>query len=214
LRAERETLGVTVREVADTLNLSITVVQALEADAYDRLPGTVFARGYIRAYARLLDLDPVPLLDLYPDQRIGSDAHPVVHEAGVAEWVRRRPGLVLSLLAAGGARSVGERGCAALAGGGYRVALAVGRYSHGGRSTSRQRQRRLAMGRNGTWHRGAVGRRRRASPRLAVPPPVARQRLMPRRKVSPASRIRCRRVSKPPWSKARRSMVARARCGA
>jgi cytoskeleton protein RodZ len=99
LRAEREALGVTVREVADTLNLSITIVQALEADDYKRLPGTVFARGYIRAYARLLDLDPVPLLELFPGQANGSDSAPVAHEAGFAEWVRRRPGLVLSLLA-------------------------------------------------------------------------------------------------------------------
>jgi cytoskeleton protein RodZ len=99
LRAEREALGVTVREVADTLNLSITIVQALEADDYKRLPGTVFARGYIRAYARLLDLDPVPLLDLFPGQANGSDAAPVAHDAGFAEWVRRRPGLVLSVIA-------------------------------------------------------------------------------------------------------------------
>lgn len=99
LRAERESLGVTVREVADTLNLSITVVQALEADDYDRLPGAVFARGYIRAYARLLELDPTPLLERYPGQGPGAEVHPVAHEAGIAEWIRRRPGLVLSVLA-------------------------------------------------------------------------------------------------------------------
>lgn len=100
LRAEREALGVTVREVADTLNLSMQVVQALESDDYKRLPGAVFARGYIRAYARLLDLDPEPLLALYPGQTNGGDAsHPVVHEQGIAEWIRRRPGLVLTTLA-------------------------------------------------------------------------------------------------------------------
>ena len=37
LRSEREALGVSVREVADTLNLSITVVQALEDDDYKQL---------------------------------------------------------------------------------------------------------------------------------------------------------------------------------
>ncbi len=100
LRAERESLGVTVREVADTLNLSMTVVQALEADDYDRLPGVVFARGYIRAYARLLDLDPVPLLEIFPSQVNGTDGSAAVHEPGMGEWVRRRPGLVLSGLAA------------------------------------------------------------------------------------------------------------------
>jgi len=96
LRAEREALGVTVREVADTLNLSITVIQALEADDYDRLPGVVFARGYIRAYARLLELDPKPLLDLYPGQVNGTVVPSVAQEPGLAEWVRRRPGVVLT----------------------------------------------------------------------------------------------------------------------
>jgi len=99
LRAERETLGVTVREVADTLNLSIAIVQALEADDYERLPGTVFARGYIRSYARLLDLDPVPLLELFPRQTKGNEVNSEFHEAGIAEWVRGRPALVLSVLA-------------------------------------------------------------------------------------------------------------------
>jgi len=97
LRVERESLGVTVREVADTLNLSIVIVQALEADDYERLPGTVFARGYIRAYARLLDLDPVPLLELFPG-KAGGEAHPLPHDPGLAEWIRRRPALVLSVL--------------------------------------------------------------------------------------------------------------------
>jgi len=96
LRSEREALGVSVREVADTLNLSITVVQALEDDDYKQLPGAVFIRGYVRAYARLLDLDPVPLLDQLP--AAGGRVVPVAREPELAEWVRRRPGLVLGAL--------------------------------------------------------------------------------------------------------------------
>jgi cytoskeleton protein RodZ len=45
LRAEREALGVTVREVAETLNLSLATIEAIEADDHTRLPGPVFARG-------------------------------------------------------------------------------------------------------------------------------------------------------------------------
>jgi cytoskeleton protein RodZ len=96
LRSEREALGVSVREVADTLNLSITVVQALEDDDYKQLPGAVFIRGYVRAYARLLDLDPVPLLDQLP--AAGGRVVPVAREPELAEWIRRRPGLVLGAL--------------------------------------------------------------------------------------------------------------------
>lgn len=66
LRAEREALGVTVREVSETLNLSMAMIEAIEADDLERLPGPVFARGYVRAYARLLELDPEPLVSCYP----------------------------------------------------------------------------------------------------------------------------------------------------
>jgi len=96
LRAEREALGVTIREVSETLNLSMAVVEALEADDQSRLPGPVFARGYLRAYARLLELEPEPLLAQYPDSAAASAAStPTPAEPTLREWVRRRPGIVL-----------------------------------------------------------------------------------------------------------------------
>lgn len=96
LRAEREALGVSVREVAETLNLSIAVIEAIESDDLDRLPGTVFARGYVRAYARLLELEPGPLVAQYPRATDPAPAPPVATEAPLWEWLRRRPGVVLS----------------------------------------------------------------------------------------------------------------------
>lgn len=62
LAAAREAANLTVREVSDALNLSITVVEALESGNQERLPGPVFTKGYVRAYARYLDLDPEPLV--------------------------------------------------------------------------------------------------------------------------------------------------------
>lgn len=49
--------NLTILDVAQQLKLSISQVEALEADAYDRLPGPVFVRGFVRNYARLVDLD-------------------------------------------------------------------------------------------------------------------------------------------------------------
>ena len=66
LRAAREGLDVGVREIADALNLPIHVVECLEANDYEGLPPTVFTRGYLRSYARLLELSPEELIDLYP----------------------------------------------------------------------------------------------------------------------------------------------------
>lgn len=99
LRAEREALGVTTRDVAETLNLSINMVEAIEADDYERMPAVVFARGYIRAYARLLDLDPEPIVARYPESGVANDSPEGVQAAGLAERLRRHPQLVTGGLA-------------------------------------------------------------------------------------------------------------------
>lgn len=67
LKAAREGLQVSVREVADALNLPSRVIEALEADDYEGLPPNVFTRGYLRSYARLLELSPDELLARYPE---------------------------------------------------------------------------------------------------------------------------------------------------
>lgn len=58
LAAARIELGVSVGEVAAHLNLSDAAIEALEAGAHDKLPGLTFVKGYLRAYAKLLNLDP------------------------------------------------------------------------------------------------------------------------------------------------------------
>lgn len=62
LAAAREAKGMATAEVAAKLRLGVRQIEALEADAYEQLPGEVFVRGFIRNYAKLLDLDPDSLL--------------------------------------------------------------------------------------------------------------------------------------------------------
>ena len=64
-RDAREAANVTVDEVAQTLNLSVRVVNGLESNRYEDLPGPAFTRGYIRAYAKLLELDGDELVELF-----------------------------------------------------------------------------------------------------------------------------------------------------
>lgn len=52
----------TIAEIAQQLKLSASQVEALEADDYARLPGPVFVRGFVRNYARLMDLDSETLI--------------------------------------------------------------------------------------------------------------------------------------------------------
>ena len=58
----REMRGWSVVEVADQLNLAPRQVQALEDENYAALPGLASTRGFIRAYAKLLKVDPEALL--------------------------------------------------------------------------------------------------------------------------------------------------------
>lgn len=57
LAEARAARSLTVVDVAQQLKLSASQIEALEAEAYDRLPGPVFVRGFVRNYARLLELD-------------------------------------------------------------------------------------------------------------------------------------------------------------
>jgi cytoskeleton protein RodZ len=57
LAAKREQLGWAVAEVASHLKLAPRQIEAMEADNYAALPTMVMTRGFIRSYAKLLDLD-------------------------------------------------------------------------------------------------------------------------------------------------------------
>ena len=85
LRQARENNGWTLAEVALKLNLTVSSLSNLETGAFDKLPGHTFARGYIRAYAKLLGMDQTSLVrefDLYT----GTDANgSSVHSLGRIE---------------------------------------------------------------------------------------------------------------------------------
>lgn len=62
LRAAREARRLTVADVAQALKLGPRQVEALEGGDWGSLPGTTFIRGFVRNYARLLQVDAVPLM--------------------------------------------------------------------------------------------------------------------------------------------------------
>jgi cytoskeleton protein RodZ len=64
LRQAREARGLAVDDVAQQLKFASRQIESLENERFDRLPGPTIARGMVRNYARLLKIDPEPLLDL------------------------------------------------------------------------------------------------------------------------------------------------------
>jgi cytoskeleton protein RodZ len=63
LRRAREAQGLAVADVAQQLKFASRQIESLENERFDRLPGPTIARGMVRNYARLLNLEPEPLIE-------------------------------------------------------------------------------------------------------------------------------------------------------
>ncbi|MFA7240435.1 MAG: RodZ domain-containing protein [Sulfuricellaceae bacterium] len=78
LAQARKEKGLSVADVARSLRLSVRQIEAIDADDFDKLPGKTFLRGFIRNYAKLLQIDPEPLLQgrlaAAPQQRFQAQA--------------------------------------------------------------------------------------------------------------------------------------------
>ena len=66
LREARTRLGLSVAEVSHHIKFAPRQVESLEADDFDHLPENAFLRGFVRGYARLVQLDSAPLLAALP----------------------------------------------------------------------------------------------------------------------------------------------------
>jgi cytoskeleton protein RodZ len=64
LSAKREELRWSLEEAAHRLKLTPRQVLALESDDFDALPGMSSVRGFVRSYAKLMGLNPEPLLEM------------------------------------------------------------------------------------------------------------------------------------------------------
>lgn len=75
LRAERERLGLSLADIESRLKFASRQIEALEADNFTRLPEISFVRRFVRSYAKLLQLDPDPLLVSLPLEPAQSSLH-------------------------------------------------------------------------------------------------------------------------------------------
>lgn len=74
--ARRAELGLSLEDVANQLKFAPRQIEALEAADFGKLPGGTFARGMLRSYARLLKLDPEPVLAQLVAAGVGPQAGP------------------------------------------------------------------------------------------------------------------------------------------
>jgi cytoskeleton protein RodZ len=57
LRKEREERGITLDDISLTTKIGTRLLRALEEEKFDQLPGGIFNKGFVRAYARHVGLD-------------------------------------------------------------------------------------------------------------------------------------------------------------
>jgi cytoskeleton protein RodZ len=101
LKRERELREVTPNEVVVATRISLRFLEALENEDWDKLPGGIFNRGFVRAIARYLGLDEENLLAEYDlargDQSAESVSTPQNRIPQPSKWLA--VGLVLAALA-------------------------------------------------------------------------------------------------------------------
>src|SRR3954469_13297623 len=57
IKREREMRGVSLEEIAESTKIGKRNLEALETEDFDKLPGGIFNKGFVRAYAKYLGLD-------------------------------------------------------------------------------------------------------------------------------------------------------------
>lgn len=65
LRLAREERGMPLREVSDETRISVRYLEAIESNDYKRLPGGIFNRSFVRAYARCVGYDEKEAVEAY-----------------------------------------------------------------------------------------------------------------------------------------------------
>ena len=65
LKRERELREFTLRDVSESTKISLRHLEALERNDFEQLPGGVFNRGFVRAYAQFIGVDPEAMVNAY-----------------------------------------------------------------------------------------------------------------------------------------------------
>src|SRR3954470_18311046 len=105
LRAARERRGLSLRQISNSTKIAMMTLEALERNDIARLPGGIFSRSFVRAYAVEVGLDPEVAIEQFMSQFPQDSVtagHPTTsqiedHEA--VESDRRTASTVLRLLA-------------------------------------------------------------------------------------------------------------------
>ena len=79
LREARERKGVSLRQIANSTKIAVSVLEGLERNDISRLPGGIFGRAFVRSFASEIGLDPEATIQefiaQFPDEVVTA-GHP------------------------------------------------------------------------------------------------------------------------------------------
>jgi cytoskeleton protein RodZ len=108
IKRAREERGVSLRHIADVTRISVSALEALERNDISRLPGGIFSRAFVRAYASQIGLDPEQtvreFIGRFPDASVTAGSPHVRysdHATDDEPRRRRRSGVLITLVVVG-----------------------------------------------------------------------------------------------------------------
>ena len=92
LRQERERQNLTINDIEEGTSIRALYIEAIENGEYDKLPGTVYTKGFVKNYAKFLGLDADAMTKEFANdlaELSGTPAQPEPAEEEKAEPVKR-----------------------------------------------------------------------------------------------------------------------------
>lgn len=86
LRRQRELKGLSLRDISDKTRIGISYLRHVEENQFDRIPGEIFLRGFLRLYAKALGLQEKEILERYNLLYEKKDREEEVAQENKKEW--------------------------------------------------------------------------------------------------------------------------------
>jgi cytoskeletal protein RodZ len=74
LKRERELRQISLREISEATKINLRYLEALERNDFRHLPGGVFNKGFVRAYAQFIGVDPETMATAYLEEEQSQQA--------------------------------------------------------------------------------------------------------------------------------------------
>jgi len=98
LRRHREDRAMSVEEVSRATRIPVPSLELLEHDHFDDLPGEVFVRGFLKAYARAVSIPVNDVLARYTSSRRVATVTPLPMTSPIQKTQGRRFGVAIAFV--------------------------------------------------------------------------------------------------------------------